>query len=427
MRALGVAVDDGLLVHLWRRGLLAVGAADGELAFRHAMVRDAAYASVPIGDRAAKHERLARWLVAQTDTDVLAQVAHHFERAVSLGAELGAPDGALVEVAGVHLVAAARAAFERDEVREADRWLERARALDLVPESQSIAIALLHASALVALRRLPDAAEAYREVVAATLDPAATGEACTGLGVVARLQGEADEARSWFDAGRRAWQAAGDLAGEAASIRTHAWSELVAGRPRAALPKLLRARELEDAVGASPGVTLQCLAWCEFLVGDHAAARAHLWDAARELSEVNDRLGLGWCFAILGNSLWQEGRVGQARQVAENLLRAASNQGDPYGEGMCLVLLAGCLLEGGDLVAARATAAQAVRAFGELEDPWGDANARLVQGMVERVAGDLEAARSALGARARDGSTRGVGRHRGAAAGGAGRHPARWW
>lgn len=407
--ALGTPIDTAVLDQLVGQGLLMAIDATGEIAFRHAMVREAAYASVPLGERALRHATMAHWLVerasdagpgAISEGDT-ARIAHHFERAVALQRELGGdaaePDPDLARAASAYLLAAARGARDRDEVREAERWYERVRDLGLVDASQALPVALEHAATLVALRRIDEAETVLRWVaeVAPAASPVA-GEAFTGLGVVSRLQGDPDAARDWFDLGRRAWQRTGDLAGEAASVRTHGWTELMAGRPRSALPKLLRARELEEVAGSPPGLTLQCLAWCEFLIGDHSAARTHLWDAAQALAEVEDRSGLGWCFGILGNSLWLEGRVGQAREIAENLLAAVTGRAEPWGEGMCLVLQAGCELEAGDVEGARATARAALRAFAELEDAWGDASARLLQGMVERVAGDLPAAINAL-------------------------------
>jgi class 3 adenylate cyclase/tetratricopeptide (TPR) repeat protein len=398
LHAMSVPVDVALLDDVAARGLLVrrdEPTGDARWAFRHLMVREAAYASVALGDRAAGHARMVQWLVERGADP--AEIAHHTERAVGLWQELGQAPGVLAPEAAGSLLAAARAARQRDELREADRWYQRARDLDLVDPAEQVAVCLEHASTLIALRRLTEAAAALDDVVANPgAGPHEHGEAHTGLGVVARLRGDAEAALAEFDAGRRAWQDAGDLAGEAGSVRTHGWAELMAGRPRAALPKLLRARELDEVTGRPRGTTLQCLAWCEFLIGDHAAARAHIWEAARELSDEDDRLGLAWCFGILGNSLWQEGRVGQAEQVADNLLEASRRLGDGWNEGMCLVLMAGCRLEAGDLAAARADTAEALRVFAELDDPWGDASARLVQGMVERVAGDLPAARTAL-------------------------------
>ncbi len=324
-------------------------------------------------------------------------MASHTERAVGLWKEVGHAPGVLPSGARPSLVAAARAARERDDLREADRWYQRALDLDLVEADERLAVCLEHGSTLISLRRINEAGEVLRAVVAADgARPADLGEAHTGLGVVARLLGEVDGAATEFETGRLAWSRAGDVAGEAGSVRTHGWAELMAGRPGDALPKLLRAQSLEESTGRSSGITLQCLAWCEYLLGDHAAARSHIWDAARELSADDDRLEMAWCFGILGNSLWQEGRVSQAQNVADNLLEASRRLDDGWNEGMCLVLLAGCRLEAGDLEGARVATGDALRTFAELDDPWGDANARLVQGMVERVAGDLSAARTAL-------------------------------
>jgi class 3 adenylate cyclase/tetratricopeptide (TPR) repeat protein len=402
LHAMGVGVDADVLDRIAERGLLVRrdhptrGPHAPVWAFRHPMVREASYASVPLGDRAANHARVIGWLLESPGYDP-AEVAHHTERAVSLWQELDHTVGQLPPRAVGSLLEAARAARERDELREADRWYQRARDLALVERAEELAVLLEHGATLIALRRVAEAGSALGQVVAAPdATTAQLGEAHTGLGVVARLQGDADGALVEFDAGRRAWQDAGDLAGEAGSVRTHGWAELMAGRPRSALPKLLRARELDEVTGRPRGITLQCLAWCEFLVGDHAGARAHIWDAARELSDDDDRLGLAWCFGILGNSLWQEGRVAQAENVAANLLEASRRLGDGWNEGMCLVLMAGCRLETGDLAAARSDTSEALRVFAELDDPWGDASARFVQGMVERVGGDLAGARAAL-------------------------------
>jgi class 3 adenylate cyclase/tetratricopeptide (TPR) repeat protein len=398
VRAMGVDVEVALLAHLERRGLV-LDAGDGRWEFRHAMVRDAAYASVPLGGRAIAHARVTRWLLeAPVDDDAgIAEIAHHADRAVSLARELGQAPEELPPAATDALVRAARAARKRDELHEAERWYRRARELGLIAAAEELAVAVEHANTLIDLRRLADAEEILLEVIAAADgQPTVVGEASTGLGVVTRLQGDTDRSRAFFDAGRQAWHDAADRLGEAGSVRTDGWAELVAGRPRAALSKLLRAQELEERDGSARGITLQCLAWCEFLLGDHQAARTHIWEAARRLSLEDDRLGLGWCFGILGNSLWQEGRVAQAENVGENLLAASRELGDLWNEGMCLVLLAGCHLEAGDLEAARTCTTGALRTFTELDDPWGDASARLVQGMVERVAGDLAGAQAAL-------------------------------
>ena len=53
----------------------------GEYAFVHALIRDAAYASLPDADRVAAHLEVGAWLAAQGETDALT-LAEHFERGV---------------------------------------------------------------------------------------------------------------------------------------------------------------------------------------------------------------------------------------------------------------------------------------------------------------------------------------------------------
>ena len=83
-----------------------------------------------------------------------AEVASHTERAVGLWKEVGHAPGVLPSGARPSLVAAARAARERDDLREADRWYQRALDLDLVEADDRIAVCLEHGSTLISLRRI---------------------------------------------------------------------------------------------------------------------------------------------------------------------------------------------------------------------------------------------------------------------------------
>jgi class 3 adenylate cyclase len=109
------------LVTLVRRELIRPGevedAGRGGWSFRHALVRDAAYAGVPKWRRAELHERLAeRALEAGTDGDSTA--AHHLDLALRARREAGERGPAvdrLAERAAVHLRRAGLAAFDRDD------------------------------------------------------------------------------------------------------------------------------------------------------------------------------------------------------------------------------------------------------------------------------------------------------------------------
>src|SRR5262249_14476602 len=54
-------------------------AASVEYAFRHALVRDAAYGALTLEDRALGHRLAAQWLAARGEHDAM-KVAEHFER-----------------------------------------------------------------------------------------------------------------------------------------------------------------------------------------------------------------------------------------------------------------------------------------------------------------------------------------------------------
>jgi AAA ATPase domain/Adenylate and Guanylate cyclase catalytic domain len=107
--------------------------------FRHLLIRDAAYDSLPKARRAELHERFAGWL-AQTARDFaeLDEIAGwHLEQAVRYQHELGRErDAELARRAAEHLHAAGIRARERSDATAARNLLERAHAL--APEDSTL-------------------------------------------------------------------------------------------------------------------------------------------------------------------------------------------------------------------------------------------------------------------------------------------------
>ncbi|HZT84491.1 MAG TPA: adenylate/guanylate cyclase domain-containing protein [Gaiellaceae bacterium] len=98
--------------------------------FRHALIRDAAYAGIPKRTRAELHERFAGWLEVHGHSDELR--GYHLEQAYRYRDELGSLDEhsrSLGEQAGELLAAAGRQALARDDVPAAVNLLERGAAL----------------------------------------------------------------------------------------------------------------------------------------------------------------------------------------------------------------------------------------------------------------------------------------------------------
>ncbi len=149
------------LLGLARRELVepAVSSISGEdgFRFRHALIRDAAYAGIPKRTRADLHERFAGWVELHDHRDEL--VGYHLEHAYRYREELDALDDhtrSLGERAGELLTAASRRASARDDVPAAVNLLERG--VSLLPRTSGsrgfalleLAIALMRSGAFAA-------------------------------------------------------------------------------------------------------------------------------------------------------------------------------------------------------------------------------------------------------------------------------------
>ena len=105
---------------------------DDGFRFRHLLVRDAAYGSLPKAARAELHERFALWLEehasALPELDEI--LGYHFEQACHYHRELGMPPAeAAAARARSRLVAAGRRALARQDYSAAANLLQRAAAL----------------------------------------------------------------------------------------------------------------------------------------------------------------------------------------------------------------------------------------------------------------------------------------------------------
>ena len=125
---------------------------DDAFRFRHLLVRDAAYDSLPKAARAELHERFANWLeesaVELLELDEIA--GWHLEQAVRYRRELGRDvDPALAQRAAARLQAAGRRALDRGDQAAARSLLERALALASVADALRSRISLELADALI--------------------------------------------------------------------------------------------------------------------------------------------------------------------------------------------------------------------------------------------------------------------------------------
>ena len=251
---------DDVIDRLVDRGLADRVASDdglGDLAFRHVLTRDVAYAALPISERAERHAAVAAWLRRRFPDSLggpaIGLLAHHYERALMLSRELDHTDPGLQGAAFTALVAAARDAARHDLLHDADRWYSRARDLGSFDAEAALDVAIEHGGVELGLRRLREAEATFADVQRLAVDhrPDLAAEAAANLGAIARLRGDPDLRERFADAHAR-WRELADPRGEVATLRLEGWSELTVGRSRAALPRLLQALAMQTRARRRP-------------------------------------------------------------------------------------------------------------------------------------------------------------------------------
>jgi class 3 adenylate cyclase/tetratricopeptide (TPR) repeat protein len=124
---------------------------DDGFRFRHILIRDAAYDSIPRAGRAAMHETFAAWLGEAFEgrtTEVEEIIGYHLQEAFHNRVALRPPDAAtrvLADRAAGHLLAAGRRSLDRNDVHAALNLLERAHTLCARPDAELL---LAYGSAL---------------------------------------------------------------------------------------------------------------------------------------------------------------------------------------------------------------------------------------------------------------------------------------
>ena len=148
-----LGIDDELVASLTRRGLVSERpdssmAGIREFAFKHALTRDVAYASLPRAERRTLHVRIADWIeeVAPERRDEMSElVAYHLTEAIGYGA---GDDERVVARAFDALMRAGTASLGRAAVASAAKMLTRARELARTPHEHARAELILARVAL---------------------------------------------------------------------------------------------------------------------------------------------------------------------------------------------------------------------------------------------------------------------------------------
>jgi class 3 adenylate cyclase len=305
---------EGVLQELLRRDLLRPekSALVGEDAvrFRHELIRDAAYESLPKADRAHLHERHARWLenlgAAVPEPD--ARIGFHLERACRLAREVGS-DGDeehdLAVRAGRRLAEAARQAHRRGDLSGEIGFLERA-------------VELLGPGEAAAAELLPALGSALTE--AGTFDQAAD------------VAGRAVELGDRLGLPLVRWR--GMIEGERLRLYRHPESVDVDATIAVAEAGTAALRELGDDLGLSRASYLMCdLAWT---TGHTEASFEH----AERAVEYARRAGIGFEVAAALNFI--AALVEGPTPVSEAVVRCVALEREVAGHRAAELTLLGC-------------------------------------------------------------------------------------
>ncbi|HET7677656.1 MAG TPA: AAA family ATPase [Candidatus Limnocylindrales bacterium] len=308
--------------------------------FRHILIRDVAYASLPKARRAELHRRVAAWLAswAGERLDEFAEIeAYHLEQAALLEVEVsGAPDEGLRQRAVARLADVARRALDRADHRVAARFAERALALSPGDGVERMQLGVLHAESLW---RRGDFRAAREE------------------GAVL-----ADEARR---IGR------GDLLGRALLVQaSDVWVGIGSAGIEAARPMLEEARRLLREAGDTAGEleVAHLLGYVGWWYGDLERAFED-WDAAIELARLAGRPAMeAEAYLRQSGVRRYQGRTTEARVLVQRAADIAREAGSRRTHAMVDKARAALECVVGDPAAGRDFAARAVAVLEEVDD-----------------------------------------------------------
>jgi class 3 adenylate cyclase/tetratricopeptide (TPR) repeat protein len=334
-------------------------AGDDGFRFRHALIRDAAYAELPKRLAGELHERFADWLERNDGPPEIA--GYHLDQSLRCRAQLGERDEALAVRAGAMLADAADRAFARDDATAAAKLFSRA--CELLPAGDP--------------HRLPILRHASHALF---------------------WTGRVEEARTLLEEAISAATAAGDVSEEWSARLDLAASDLVLGHSDA--DALLEVAEAAIAALDPGDDAALARAWRRVAHAQLLRCRYGLSAAAAERSlaharAAGDHFEQGRIVDLLCTSLLYGPTPAEAAiERCERMLAEA--EGNPVMTANVAAALAGLHAMRGDFAAARKNGRLAETVFLDLGLQLAFAGLTQVTGPVELLAGDPPAAEREL-------------------------------
>jgi class 3 adenylate cyclase/tetratricopeptide (TPR) repeat protein len=202
--------------------------------FRHLLIRDAAYESLPKATRAELHERFADWLSTHDLIERDEIVGYHLEQAHRYRAELDGADPALEELArraSMHLAAAGRGALERGDFNAGRSLL--GRATGLLPEDDEARLALAPDYADVLFEAGDDDAWEVLSRAALAVDATTRARATVMMAtwaITGTYESPFDQREAWRDEASAVFELTGDDYGLALYWASAGWESWMAMR-----------------------------------------------------------------------------------------------------------------------------------------------------------------------------------------------------
>jgi class 3 adenylate cyclase/tetratricopeptide (TPR) repeat protein len=219
--------------------------------FRHLLIRDAAYESLPKATRAELHERFADWLAGHELVEGDEIVGYHLEQAHRYRSELDPADPALEGLArraSAHLADAGRGALDRSDFNAGRSLLRRASAV--LPQGDEARLALASDLAVALFESGDDGWTVLSEATEAS-DAATRARATVTMATWALVGGydrPLEQREAWREDARSVFEQIGDHYGLALywwSAGMEHWFSLRAEETQAACERALE--HLEEA------------------------------------------------------------------------------------------------------------------------------------------------------------------------------------
>jgi class 3 adenylate cyclase/tetratricopeptide (TPR) repeat protein len=288
--------------------------------FRHLLIRDAAYESLPKATRAELHERFADWLNAHDLVEGDEIVGYHLEQAHRYRAELDADDPALPALsahAAEHLAAAGRGALDRGDFNAGRGLLRRAIAVLPPRDERGLALAPDLSAALGEsgdhVERNAVLSEASNASAPATRALAALERSIWSLAATSDLGG--DERRALREEARAVLEKAGREDGLALywwAVALEAWFALHAAETAVACEQALA--HIEKAGGTRLVIQVRARLLSSYTFGPIPVGEAIERVKAIRQGE-HGALAEAWSSTVLGRLLAMTGEIERAREL----------------------------------------------------------------------------------------------------------------